>query len=279
MKISISILLSILFLFNGCENHKNIDSNSKKDNNTTKVVKLAQVNKHIITTKVLGKKAKNFLSLNNEEKKRLVNKLVDDELLIQYILKERNETKIKDENFRAKRGLQLLEAKSLSTTLALVDNNLSAIYQRDKEKYKHNKLFEASNILVESKKEAIEIIKELQNASDFNSTFVKIAKEKSIGRNAKNGGYLGFFEKKYMVKSFQKALEKLDVNSYTKEPVKTRYGYHIIYLHSILPAGYFSLEEVKREIVLDINRKRMDKWAYQKLKELKKDANITIFPL
>ncbi|HHB93622.1 MAG TPA: hypothetical protein ENK88_00560 [Campylobacterales bacterium] len=273
MKISLYMLfLSMLFLFNGCENHKKID------NNTTKIVKLAQVNEHTITNKVLGKKAEVFFTLNEIEKKNLIDKLVDDELLLQYIFKERNQSKIEDENFRAKRGLQLLEAKSLSTTLALVDKNISVIYQKDKEKYKHNELIEASNILVETKKEATDIIKELQQTSDFNSTFVKIAKEKSIGKVAKNGGYLGFFEKKYMPKPFQKALESLKVNSYTKEPIKTKYGYHVIYLHSINPAGYFSLEEVKREIVLDTNRKRMNKWAYTKLKALKKDAKIKLYP-
>lgn len=278
---TITLMLFVLFLLIGCETSTKLNDETNttllKENNKTKIVTLAKVNDHIITTQVLGNKSNLFFALNAKGKKQMIEKLINDELLIQEALSENNETNISDENFRAKRGLVLVEAKSLSKTLKEInEENISSVYEKNKQKYFHRELFEASNILVDKEEDAIEIINQLEKTDDFNTTFVKIAKEKSVGKASKVGGYLGFFEKKVMVKPIQKALEALKENTFTKKPIKTSYGYHIVYLHSSKPEGYLSLDEVKRDIILEINRKNMDKWAYNKLETLKKEATIEI---
>jgi len=267
-------VIFLLILLYGSDKHSN--KNKKVDN--IKIVKLAKVNKHIITNQVLGKKSKLFFTLNKKQKRSLIEKLINDELLIQYILKKKDEKIILDENLRVKRGLHLIEIDSLTRTLSKIDDkNLSKIYNKNKAKYWHKELIEASNILVDTEKKALTIIAKLNETSDINSTFKKLAKQYSLSKEAKFGGYLGLFEKRIMIKSFQNAIDQLKIGSYTKKPIKTKYGYHIIYLHAIKKEGYFSLEEVKQNIVLDINKKNMNKWAFLKLKEVKKDANITYY--
>ena len=77
----------------------------------------------------------------------------------------------------------------------------------------------------EAKKKAEDIIKKLDNGEDFS----KLAKKNSDDTgSAENGGDLGFFNKGEMVQEFEDAAYALKVNKYTKEPVKTSYGYHII---------------------------------------------------
>lgn len=49
-------------------------------------------------------------------------------------------------------------------------------------------------------------------------------------QTAKNGGDLGFFTAGMTVRSFEDAVYGLQVGEYTKTPVRTRYGYHIIKL-------------------------------------------------
>lgn len=77
----------------------------------------------------------------------------------------------------------------------------------------------------DAKAKAEELIKKLNEGADFST----LAKENSTDTgSAENGGDLGYFNKGDMVEEFENAAFKLKVNEYTKEPVKTTYGYHII---------------------------------------------------
>lgn len=77
----------------------------------------------------------------------------------------------------------------------------------------------------EAKEKAQNLIKELNKGANFDT----LAKENSDDPGSKeNGGDLGYFNKGDMVKEFEDAAYNLKVNEYTKEPVKTSYGYHII---------------------------------------------------
>ncbi len=74
-------------------------------------------------------------------------------------------------------------------------------------------------------KKAQNIIKKLDKGEDF----AKLAKSNSKDEgSATNGGDLGYFQPNTMVEEFKDAVIKLEVNKYTKEPVKTQFGYHII---------------------------------------------------
>ena len=76
-----------------------------------------------------------------------------------------------------------------------------------------------------AKKEAERIIKKLDEGEDF----AKLAEEYSDDEaTAKNGGDLDYFNTDNMDENFMDAIKKLDNDEYTKEPVKTQYGYHII---------------------------------------------------
>lgn len=77
----------------------------------------------------------------------------------------------------------------------------------------------------EALKKANEIIEKLNNDEDFS----ELAKEYSDDDATKDdGGDLGYFDYDEMEEAFSEAVKNLEVDSYTKEPVKTSYGYHII---------------------------------------------------
>lgn len=77
----------------------------------------------------------------------------------------------------------------------------------------------------EAEKTAKKVIKELEKGKKFEDLAKKYSKDSS---NASNGGDLGYFDLSDMVTEFSDAVKKLKVNEYTKEPVKTEFGYHII---------------------------------------------------
>ena len=82
----------------------------------------------------------------------------------------------------------------------------------------------ARHIIVETEEEARAIIAELDAGGDFEA----IAKEKSKDGAAAQGGDLGYFSAGRMVPEFEQAAFALDVGAYTKEPVKTQFGWHVI---------------------------------------------------
>ena len=84
----------------------------------------------------------------------------------------------------------------------------------------------AYDILVNFEKDAKKIIEELNNGKNFQ----ELARKKSIGPAGPNGGILGWIQRGMMVAEFEEAAFKLEINTYTKIPVKTQFGWHIIYV-------------------------------------------------
>lgn len=83
----------------------------------------------------------------------------------------------------------------------------------------------ARHILVKTKEEAEAIIKQL----DAGAKFEDIAKEKSTDAGSgANGGDLGYFGPGQMVPEFEKAAFALEPGTYTKEPVQSQFGWHVI---------------------------------------------------
>ena len=84
--------------------------------------------------------------------------------------------------------------------------------------------FKARHILVESQGEANDVISQLADGADF----VELAKEKSTGPSGPSGGDLGWFPPDRMVPAFSQAVQALEDGAYTKEPVQTQFGWHVI---------------------------------------------------
>lgn len=103
----------------------------------------------------------------------------------------------------------------------------------------------ASHILVKTEDEAKAIIADLDKGGDFEA----IAKEKSQdpGSGA-SGGDLGFFGPGRMVPEFEQAAFALEVGQYTKEPVKSQFGWHIILVTDKRPETPPAFEQVAQQI-------------------------------
>ena len=82
----------------------------------------------------------------------------------------------------------------------------------------------ASHILVDKHSQAQALISRIAEGEDF----AKIARDYSTCPSKKKGGDLGFFGKGQMVPEFEKAAFNLNVGAMTMDPVKTKFGYHII---------------------------------------------------
>ncbi|MCY7362816.1 MAG: peptidyl-prolyl cis-trans isomerase, partial [Ignavibacteria bacterium] len=75
---------------------------------------------------------------------------------------------------------------------------------------------------------ADEVIKRLKNGEDF----AKVAMEMSDDQSAKqNGGDLYYFTAGMTVPEFEEGVYKIKVGDYTKEPIRTMFGLHIVKLN------------------------------------------------
>ena len=99
--------------------------------------------------------------------------------------------------------------------------------------------------LKEAYDKAVQVIDRLNNGEDF----ATVAKEVSDYAGTKsNGGALGTFNyKDHFDKNFMEEAVKLEVGTYSKTPVKSQYGYHIIY--KTAQAEKAKLEDVKDDII------------------------------
>ncbi|MCI8445680.1 MAG: hypothetical protein HFG15_04495 [Bacilli bacterium] len=98
-----------------------------------------------------------------------------------------------------------------------------------------------------AKKKAEELIKKLEDSKDVEKTFKELAEKNSDDEaTAKEGGLFSDFEKSEVVTEFWDASAKLKDGKYTKEPVKSDYGYHIIY--RVSQKSKPKLKDVKDEI-------------------------------
>ena len=103
-------------------------------------------------------------------------------------------------------------------------------------------------------KKANKVISELESGKKFSDLAKKYSDDKS---NAENGGDLGYFNLDEMVTEFSDAVKELKKDEYTKEPVKTEYGYHII-----LKTG-----EKEKAKLKDVKKDIIEKLKDQKLKD------------
>lgn len=125
-----------------------------------------------------------------------------------------------------------------------------------------SKEYHARHILLRDQDAAKEVILALNKGKNFE----KLAKEKSTGPSASQGGDLGWFSPNQMVKTFSDAVAKLKPGEYTKRAVQTRFGWHVIKLEdarAVEPPPYKSVEAQ----VLKVAQNKIINDYIQKLKE------------
>ncbi|MGN0992540.1 MAG: peptidylprolyl isomerase [Bacilli bacterium] len=123
-----------------------------------------------------------------------------------------------------------------------------------------------------AKKEAENIIKKLKDGEDFDKLAKKYSDDSS---NAKKGGDLGWISTGDMVEEFDAAAFKLKKGKYTTSPVKTTYGYHIIY--KVDEKKKPKLDESRDDIIETLVKNKLNEdptLYYTALDKIRKDAGL-----
>jgi len=212
----------------------------------------------------------------NMIKERLIEKVLFMELAKKEGIENDPEFKAAVEKIKEELLVNLWMKKQLESAI-VSDSEAKEFYEKNKAKFKQKETVHARHILVKDEKSANEIIAQLKSLKGdaLKTKFIALAKEKSTGPSGPKGGDLGNFSKGQMVPEFSKAVWALKIGNITEQPVKTQFGYHIIYLEGKSDAKPVPYEKVKDKIIVSLKQQEFAKKVASVAKELKSKAKIT----
>jgi peptidyl-prolyl cis-trans isomerase C len=129
------------------------------------------------------------------------------------------------------------------------------------------KEYHLHHILVDNEQEAKDLIAKIKSGASFEDLAKQYSKDPGSG---KNGGDLDWSDPKAYVPEFATAAEKLQKGQMTDTPVHTQYGWHIIRLDDTRDITPPPLEQVRPQIVQQIQQEKLQ--AFEE--SLRKNAKI-----
>jgi len=217
-----------------------------------------RVPESVFRLQTLAQTRKNADDLSPDERKSVLNDLIGlyllaDEGRAQGVLTERT----------AAAQLELariqLEARMMATRFVeknpATDAEMKAVYEQNLPRLGGKQQFKARNIVVTSKEEADLVIKQLQQGKKF----ADLAKERANGPTGPNGGDLGWFTAETMVQPVVEAARSMKVGSYSTEPIKSEFGYHVLLLEDSRTTDAPTFDELRGEIKTAVERDKLQK--------------------
>jgi len=248
---------------------------------------VASVNKYNITQEEVNEfvvssiPGANFSLLTYKQQKGVINQMIDRRLFLEDAKKMNIASR--PEFIKAlekmKENLMLdFWMKEKVEEIAISDRDAKIYYRDNSLKFNKPASVKVRHILLATEAEAKAIIQELRetNSNKLREKFILLAKEKSTGPSAVNGGELDWFIKEQMVPEFSTAAFSLSKGSITTQPIKTQFGYHVIYLEDRREEGAIPFEVVKPDIEKILRRLKFKAKLDRLSKKLKKSANITV---
>ncbi|MDR3556687.1 MAG: peptidylprolyl isomerase [Syntrophobacteraceae bacterium] len=173
----------------------------------------------------------------------------------------------------------------LAPKVTVTPQEVKAFYDSNPKLFNAPEMIRASHILIKvgptasakEKKAAMAKIKAVQKRLRKGEDFAKVAKEVSEDTGTKaNGGDLNFFAKGQMVPEFEKAAFALKPGQ-VGDVVKTSFGYHLIKVTAIKPAGKVPFDKIKDRIEQHLKAQKMQKALPEYIAGLKSKAKIETF--
>ncbi len=137
----------------------------------------------------------------------------------------------------------------------ITEEQVKQAYQTIKTQFTGEKEYQISHILVETPEDAQAIIAQLGKKAKFET----LATKSIDPRSAQNGGLLGWAILKKIPEPFANALLNLKKGQYTKQPVQTKDGWHVIKLNDMRDLKVPEYEELKPQL-----EQRLQQQAIQK---------------
>jgi len=219
--------------------------------------------------------------LDPKTRKKVLDGMIETEVLAGAAQKAGVE---KDPEFRrmlelAKKKLMINAwAKQQFDKIIVSESEAKAFYRKHADKFSMPARVHARHILLKDEKKAQAIIDQLKGLKGeaLKKKFIELARKESTGPTASKGGDLGYFTKSQMVLPFAKAAFALNPGQITPKPVKTQFGWHVIYVEDKKPVQTIPFDKVKDRVMAALKQQRFVEKMKQETDLLKKNADIKI---
>ncbi len=271
-KQSLAALLLVLFSFGfvyGCKGEQKPEASNTIA--TDDSGEYAKVNDVVITNNDFQAYAK--AKRASQPEANFTDKAITDELIATEILRQEAINADIDKRPEIIEQIKRQESNILINALMtekfadlnFTDEDLKAEYDRLLSLSDFNE-YKARHILLQTEDEANAVIEELKAGANFE----ELAKTKSQGPSASNGGDLGWFKAETMVPTFAEAVRGMEKSAYS-EAVNTRFGWHVILLEDKRTTEQPKFEDVKQNMQQNLTRQTIEKYV----DELEAKATIT----
>jgi len=168
-----------------------------------------------------------------------------------------------------------LKPEDYESKVTLSEDDILDYYESYPDQFKTPKTVQARHILiavgqdaeadeVESARKRAETV---MNLAKEGRDFAELAKQYSEGPSKSKGGDLGAFTREMMVKPFSDKAFSMQAGEIS-DPVRTRFGWHIIKVEKINPAKTLSLDEARGDIQKKLKADRSKNLAYDEVEAL-----------
>lgn len=227
-----------------------------------------------------------YASLPND-KKQLAQKIAVDQAISMVLLKEEAKRSNIQKTAAYKKAFTEYVKNVVEPTLRyqvwferelnkikVSNKEVTKFYKENKERFNQPRMSHVHHILLKTKKEANDVIKTIRASKDIKAAFMKLASQK-MGTPDTGASDLGaLHDKSQMALPFKKAYLKMKAFSLSKNPVKTQFGFHVIYVDEVQGGKKKTLNELKPLIRKTVREQKFEKILKAKVTQLRKKAKI-----
>lgn len=202
-----------------------------------------------------------------EVRRQLLDRVIDQELVAQEAKRLKIEN---DAEYKKQLGLVKLQLQANAVVARKVSETITQDTLKQKYEQVKNQLafpaVKAKHILVPTEQEALDIIKIATPAN-----FSELAKTRSKGPSAEQGGDLGWFRREAMIPEFAQVAFSTPVGQVASTPVKTQFGWHVVLVEDRKEKYVPPLDQVEPQLRQELAQQVVQGY----LGSLRKGATIT----
>jgi peptidyl-prolyl cis-trans isomerase C len=229
-----------------------------------------------------------FDTLPKEKQDELRRRIIDGMITQELVYEDAKKSKVleSDEYKKELKAIMARVEKQLAAKvwekqqydkITVAEKDIKKYYDTHADEFVEKEKVHARHILVKTEGKANEIIAGMKNkkGDKLKEAFVAAAKKESTGPSGPKGGDLGYFPRGQMVPEFNDKVFSMKTGTITTEPVKTQFGYHVIYLEDKKAGKKLSYNEVKSFIEQKLKLEKFKAAMEKKMQSLKNSAKIT----
>jgi peptidyl-prolyl cis-trans isomerase C len=270
MNITRLIYISVLGLASGCADETPAQAQDALGPGQVATVDGKRIPESVFRIYSLNALQRNADDLSPEERTRAIDDLV-------YVLVLANEAEKRGiPNERAMAAeLELVRLQSIARAVTQrfreenppTDAEIRALYEENLERLSA-KQYHARHILVATQEQAAALIAQIDAGGDF----AALANQHSTDGDGRSGGDLGWLTAEAMVQPFGDAVRSMEVGTYSRTPVQTQFGWHVIKMEETRDGQAPDIESLRADLTAAVERRKLD--AY--IRGLREAATVAV---